>query len=256
MFQIVKKNIKKKTYNLAIAIPVLDNPEDIKQLYYSYKKSKLNNTLLCFVDDSLNDKVILQICKYFQKNLIIFKGTKKKNGRNFAVDNAFRWIIKNINTKLIAEFDSDNSYRFLDLKKGVKKIYNNFDMAIGSKYLKKSKIINRTFARNFFSLMPSLICRYLFKKTILDYTNAQRVYKISFYKKILKKKKVLESPIENLNIILFAISIGGKITEYDSWYIGNQKSHWHSNFSSFLKETYRTLKIISYYFLTNINKKR
>jgi hypothetical protein len=255
MIQIIKKEFNKKKFNLVVAIPVLHNPEDIQHLYYSFKKSKLNNTLLCFVDDSKTNEVILEIYKYFKKNFIIFKGKKRKNGRNFAVDNTFRWILKNIDTKLIAEFDSDNSYRFIDLKKGVKKIYNNFDMAIGSKYLKKSKIVNRTFIRNFFSLIPSLICRYLFKKAILDYTNAQRIYKISFYKKILKKKITLDSPVENLNIVLFAISIGGKIAEYDSWYIGNQKSHWHSNFFSFLKQTYKTLKIISYYFLINTTRK-
>jgi dolichol-phosphate mannosyltransferase len=248
MINILNKNLKMKYYNLSVVIPVFNNPEDIKPLLKNFKKSGIKNILICFVDDSSDERTINQINQYFTKNFIIFKGPNKKNGRNIAIHYVFKWLIKNINTKFIAEFDSDNSYRFLDLKDGVKKI-KNYDMAIGSKFLENSKINNRPIVRNFISFITSFICSNLFDNKILDYTNAQRIYSINFYKKILKKKIAYESPLENLNVLLYAIKIKGKIIEYPSWYLGNNKSHWYKDYFYLLKTSFKTIKLILFYFV-------
>jgi hypothetical protein len=144
----------------------------------------------------------------------------------------FKWILKKTEIKNIAEFDSDNSYRFIDLKIGFNNFKkNNSDIAIGSKYLSNSIIVKRTIARSLISLGVSLICRFLFNSNIKDYTNGQRIYKSNFLKRILKKKNNVSSPNENLNILLYAIIINGKITEYPSYYIANDTSHWMGIYS-------------------------
>ena len=253
MNYIVKKNINIKRYNLAVAIPVFNNPQNIKLLYEDFYKSKFKNILLCFVDDSNNSESINEIEKYFKKNIVIFKGPRKKNGRNIAVHFVFKWILKNLNIKYLAEFDSDNSYRFIDLKKGFKKIKNtNSDMIIGSKYLKGSKIIKRPTIRNLISSFTSFVCKNLFVKKINDYTNAQRIYSAKFYEKILKKKVFFESPHENLNILLYSIQIKGKISEYETWYIGNDQSHWVSNYFTLIKDGFTTLNLILFYFFKKL----
>lgn len=249
MIYIIQNNIKIENYDLAVVIPVFNNPQNILPLYKDFYNSNFKKILLCFVDDSSSAKTTREIKKYFKKNTIIFQGPKKKNGRNIAIHLVFKWIIKNLKIKYLAEFDSDNSYRFIDLKNGFKKIKNkNLDLMIGSKYLKKSKIIKRPTIRNLISFLTSFVCKNLFDKKINDYTNAQRIYSVKFYKKILKKKIFLESPHENLNILLYSLRINGKISEYETWYIGNSNSHWISNYFSIIRDGFKTLGLISKYF--------
>ena len=240
---------KKKTYIFALAIPTFNNHYDIQKLYKNFKKAKLKNYFICFIDDSYNNSTIKEIKKNFKKHYTVIKGPRLRNGRCAAVKTGFDWILKNINTEVIIEMDSDLSYNPLDIKKGLKALKNHTDLVIGSKYLKNSIVKNRSKSRIFFSYIVSLICRKIFLNKITDYTNGFRFYNRYFLQKIVKKKLTYDSPSENLNILLFSIYLKGKIKEIPSFYEGNLTSHWSLGIFSIIKLLLQTVIVILRYLL-------
>ena len=241
------KFTNKKKYTFALAIPTFNNHYDIKKLYKKFKKAKLKNYFICFIDDSYSSLTINKIKKNFIKNSTVIKGPRLKNGRCAAVKIGFDWILKNINTKVIVEMNSDLSYDPKDIVRGLKVINNDNDLVIGSKYLKNSIVKNRSKSRIFFSYIVSLACRKIFLNEITDYTNGFRFYKRSFLKKIVKKKLTYDSPGENLNILLFSIFLKGKIVEIPSYYEGNLTSHWSLGITSIIKLLLQTIIVIFSY---------
>ena len=238
----------KKKFNFAISIPVFNNSHDIKKLFLSFQKSQLKNYFICFVDDSTTSNVFDEINKNFKKNYFVIRGPNLKNGRCAAVKKGFQWIVKNIKTETLIEMDSDLSYNPKDLLKVFKKNNKNFDLFLGSKYLKKSTLIKRSFFRNMLSFLVTKISSFFFKKNITDFTNGYRVYKKKFYRRLIRKKFETDSPLENLNIILYSIYLKAKIKEFPASYKGNSASHWAMDIYGITKLSLRTIYLILYYF--------
>ena len=236
-------------FSFAISIPIFNNYQDIEKLYLSFTKTKLKNYFICFVDDSNSNKALNEINKIFKKNYVIIRGPNKPNGRCAAVKKGFKWILKNINTEILIEMDSDLSYDPNDLLIPLNKKNQNYDILLGSKYQKKSRIINRSILRNFLSFIVTKLAKILFKKNISDFTNGYRIYKKNIIKKIIKKKIETDSPLENLNIVLYSIYLKANIKEFASSYNGNQTSHWSLNIISIFKLIFKTIYLFIYYFI-------
>jgi dolichol-phosphate mannosyltransferase len=243
-------------FNFAISIPTFNNYKDIRKLSLSFKQTNLKNYFICFVDDSSSDKVLSEIKKYFKKNYIVITGPNLKNGRCAAVKRGFEWIIKNIKTDILIEMDSDLSYDPKDLLKAIDKKFQRFDLILGSKYLNNSISIKRSFLRNFLSLIVTKISRLFFKSNVTDFTNGYRIYKRNFYKRISKKNIETDSPLENLNIVLYSLYLKARITEFPASYVGNSRSHWSTNIIGLVKLSLKTIYLILYYFFKiNFSKK-
>ena len=242
----------KKKFNTVIIIPTFNNDKDIQKLSKLFNKSFLKNYFICFVDDSFDLKTKNAIKKNFKCNYLILNGPKKKNGRCDAVKKGFSWSVKNLNVKYFVEMDSDLSFFPSEIKKGTRLLDKNYDVSIGSKYKKNSKVINRSNLRRFISYFVSNISSFLFNSKIKDYTNAFRCYNKKAILYILKKKIIFDAPAENLNIILFLIEKRMKISEFSCRYIGQPNSIWSDNLSlkniiNFLYQLTQTIIIILYY---------
>jgi glycosyltransferase involved in cell wall biosynthesis len=242
----------KKKFSKVIVVPTFNNHRDIKKLSKYFKKSNLKNYFICFVDDSFDNKTNLSIRKYFKKNFIILNGLKIKNGRCEAIKLGFKWSLKNLTVKYFVEMDSDLSFYPSDINKGLRLLNKNNDVAIGSKYHKSSRVINRGMVRKFISYTLSYVCNKIFDQKIHDYTNAFRCYNKKAISKILKNKIKFDAPAENLNIILFLIYNKITIAEFPCIYYGQKHSSWFTlNYNSiiiFFKQIFYTVSIFIFYF--------
>jgi dolichol-phosphate mannosyltransferase len=243
----------KKKYDLAIIAPTYNNNlndiKDFRLFLKDFQKANLKKCFILFVDDSIDNRSTLEIRNNIKSDYNIIRGPKQKNGRFAALFVGFKWILKNIQTDIFVELDTDASHRFKDFNKGYKEIQNNNDLVNGSKYLKESVVKGRTLDRVFFSTSVSLFCKFLFSNKISDFTNGYRFYNKKIIKKILNNPMVFDSPCESLNIVLFAILIKAKIKEFPTKYIGNDISHWSNNYFYVFLNFFKTFYIIFVYLM-------
>ena len=175
-------------------------------------KNYFPDFFLLIIDDSSNDltkKMFEQHknekCKIFCRN--------KKLGRGSAVRMGFEYAIQN-NFSMIVEMDCDLSHDPSDLNYMIKKFEkDNSDILIGSRYLKESKIVNRSKTRIIFSNLGNLLARILFDYSIKDYTNGYRIYKSEFVKKVIEQHQINSGFIYLTEILIIALKNNFKISE-------------------------------------------
>ena len=177
--------IKIKHNKIAIIIPAYNEHQNIEKLikqinYY------LTNPNIFVVDDSTNLKTFNLIKK--KKIKINYFHRNKKSGRGSAVIFALKKVIKKKNIKTIVEMDADFSHPPKEIPRNLNYFSkNNLDLLIGSRYLKKSRIINWPVSRKILSYLSNKLAKLLLSIPVSDYTNGFRIYSIRSCKVIVKK---------------------------------------------------------------------
>ncbi len=178
----VKKNLK----SIGIVIPAYNEKDNILRLILAIKKEL--DCIIIVVDDSPNKETQKILLKNKIKNLKYFN-RGKKSGRGSAVLYGFNKILK-IKKKIncIIEMDADLSHSPKELKRNISYFYeNSIDLLIGSRYLKKSKIINWPISRKILSKLSNTLARILLGVPVHDYTNGFRFYSRSAAQTIVRK---------------------------------------------------------------------
>ena len=111
------------------------------------------------------------------------------------------FVKKKTNIDYIIDLDSDLAQDPKDINKSLFFLKKN-TVIIFSKYLKKSKILNRVLYRSFISFFYSLICKFFFGKKISDYSNSFRIYPKLAINKLLEYPLIYSSPIQHLENLL------------------------------------------------------
>ena len=164
----IRNRIAKK--NIGIVIPTFNEETNIERLVKKIK-SKFKNSLIIIVDDSLHKKTWHLIRKKKLKVNYIHRG--KKLGRGSAVIFGLKKLIKNKKIKVFVEMDADHSHNPAELPRNINFFCkNSLDLLIGSRYLKKSKIINWSLRRRIFSILANYLARSLLKIPIYDFKKA------------------------------------------------------------------------------------
>jgi len=102
---------------------------------------------------------------------------KKKDGRGGAVMDGFRKGMKaSTKYKYFFEMDADFSHSPEEILLFLEKI-EKCDLVIGSRYMKKSKIVGWPPSRKIFSKLANIYARVLLRIPITDYTNGYRLYR-------------------------------------------------------------------------------
>ncbi|OGD83061.1 hypothetical protein A3A54_00265 [Candidatus Curtissbacteria bacterium RIFCSPLOWO2_01_FULL_39_62] len=170
--------------SVAIVIPTYNEVNNIKKLIdqiFSINK----NLNVIVVDDNSPDGTAkaVNVLKKRHIKLSLIK-RKGKGGRGSAVVEGFKHVYKNRDIKLFIEMDADFSHRPEEIKKLVEKS-KKFDVVIGSRYLKNSKIFGWSIGRKVFSKIANLYCRLVLGVPISDYTNGFRCYSKRTAKKLI-----------------------------------------------------------------------
>ncbi|MBI3341968.1 polyprenol monophosphomannose synthase [Candidatus Curtissbacteria bacterium] len=165
-----------KKDKIAIVIPTYNESENILSLIKAVKKNISTGDIIVIVDDNSPDKTGKIVEKFSKKTKGIYVIHRKgKNGRGSAVLAGFKYA-KKFKPTLYIEMDADFSHKPEDIKRLVKKINEGFDVVIGSRYRKSSKIENWPPQRKIFSRMANLFAKIILNVPISDYTNGFRIY--------------------------------------------------------------------------------
>lgn len=228
--------------NIGIVIPAYNEEKNIIKLIREIRK--YINCYIVIVDDSEHnstEKVILKNSiyklRYYKRN--------KKLGRGSAVIYGLKKLFERKNIKYFIEMDSDFSHKPNELKRNLKiLVENNLDLLVGSRYLKKSKIVNWPLSRVVFSSTANIILEFLFKLKIKDYTNGYRFYSRRAINVLINKKKFVSEQFLILSEILIILNNKNfKINEIESVFVNRIRGESSVNLGLILNSFLSMLKL-------------
>ena len=236
----VQERITKK--NIGIVIPAFNEENNIERLVKKIK-SKFRDSLIIIVDDSRHKKTWKLIKKKKLKVNYAFRG--KKLGRGSAVIFGLKKLMKNKKIKIFVEMDADFSHNPAELPRNINFFRkNSLDLLIGSRYLKKSKIINWSLKRRVFSILANYLARSLLKIPIYDFTNGYRIYSKRAVKKIIKNCGKIDSGFIVLSEILLELHINNfKIREIESIFVDRKRGESSISLKLILVSLYGLTKL-------------
>lgn len=182
------RNVKNKKDKLAIVIPTFNESENILSLIKSVRNNISKGDKIIIVDDNSPDKtgkIAGELARKTKDLHVLHR--KGKNGRGSAVLDGFRFA-KKFGPTLYIEMDADFSHKPEDIKRLVKEINKGFDVVIGSRYLKGSRIENWPPQRKIFSKIANAFAKSILNVPISDYTNGYRIYSEKASHFLLKQK--------------------------------------------------------------------
>ena len=181
--------------SLSIIIPVYN---EIDQLKYTIKKllslkKKIKNFDIIFIDDFSDDDSFNYIKNISNNNSLIKIFKNKKKGLGSAISEG---ILKS-KSDFVCIFMSDLSDDINDLVKYFKIIKKkNYDAVLGTRFSKKSKIINYPIFKLLLNRLANNFIKIIFFSNYNDFTNAFKIYK---RKTLLKLFPIVS---ENFNVFL------------------------------------------------------
>jgi len=197
-------------------------------------RNEFSDFFILVVDDSPNDLTKKEFEKYKNDKCKIISRNGKL-GRGSAIRSGFEYAIKN-DYSVIIEMDSDLSHDPTDLLNMINKFQKeNFDIIIGSRYLKESKIINWSKKRIIFSKLGNFLARFLFKYSIKDYTNGFRVYKKKVVDKVIQSNQINSGFIYLTEILVISLKNNFSISEVPITFVNRTKGKSSVNLKSIIE---------------------
>jgi dolichol-phosphate mannosyltransferase len=227
---------------IAIIIPTYNEEENIERLIKNIKHH-VGNVLIVVVDDSSNNKISKIIKK--KKLDILYFHRGKKVGRGSAVIFGLKKIFNKKKIKTFIEMDADFSHDPAELKRNINFFFNNsLDLLIGSRYLKRSKIINWSLSRRIFSFLANFLARNLLQIPITDFTNGFRIYSRRSAKKIINNCGKIGDGFIVLSEILVVLYLNNfKINEIHSKFVNRVRGESSVGFKLVLQSFVGLIKI-------------
>tara|TARA_B110000114_G_scaffold11912_1_gene11677 strand:+ start:60 stop:788 length:729 start_codon:yes stop_codon:yes gene_type:complete len=203
--------------DVLIIIPTYNEIENIENIIISTFQLYSDISILIVDDNSpdLTYKKVQELELKFSKQLFLLKRLKK-DGLGTAYVEGFKWALKN-KFNYVFEMDADLSHNPKDIKRILEPmLINDYDMSIGSRYIKGINVVNWPLSRIILSYTASIYVRIITKMKIQDSTSGYVCYKktvlesinldtIKFsgyafqiemkYKAYLKNFKIIEVPI-------------------------------------------------------------
>ena len=168
---------------LSIIIPLRNEIDNLENIKDNFNKNLKNiNFEVILVNDFSSDET-------FQKANEIAKGNKnfkvfdnKKKGLGGAINLGIKKTIGDYICIMMADLSDD----FNDLKNYYFKIKdNNLDAVFGSRFTKKSKVIDYPFKKLILNRIFNIVVQILFLNKYNDYTNAFKIYNAQVLKNML-----------------------------------------------------------------------
>lgn len=192
--------------DVLIIIPTYNEIENIENIIISTINLYPTINILIVDDNSpdLTSKKVEDLKPKFKDQLFLLKRLKKE-GLGTAYVAGFKWALKN-KFNYVFEMDADFSHNPEDIKRILEPMLeNNYDVSIGSRYIKGINVVNWPLSRIILSYTASLYVRLITRMNIKDSTSGYICY----------KKSVLESiDLDNIKFTGYAFQIEMKYKSY------------------------------------------
>jgi len=157
-------------------------------------------------------------------HLICRKKTLHGCQRGAALRTLMEWGLENTSHGIFVEMDGDLSHRPEELPDGIRLIREGHcDVAIASKYLPGSAVINRPWGRRMVSKVCSYAVRTLMNPRVRDYSNGYRFYTRAAARLAADHPYHYGSPIYLSEVLAVWMRNGLRIEEFQSVYVGRNE---------------------------------
>jgi dolichol-phosphate mannosyltransferase len=215
---------------ICIVLPVLNEATHIEPLWTRIRETlDTRDYVVCFVDDGSTDGTaehLQSLASTYPTRAHLIRRRKMMRGsqRGGALYAGLQWALSLPDVQFIVEMDGDLSHRPEDLNRGLKLVASGAgDVAIASKYLPGSQVINRPLARRAVSFLCNHAVRLLLSRDITDYSNGFRFYSRRAALAIASAQIRYGSPIYLSEVIAIWLHDGFRIVEFDSIYVGRNE---------------------------------
>lgn len=192
--------------DVLIIIPTYNEIENIENIIISTFNLYPTINILIVDDNSpdLTSKKVEDLKPKFKDQLFLMKRLKKE-GLGTAYVAGFKWALKN-KFNYVFEMDADFSHNPKDIKRILEPMLeNNYDVSIGSRYIKGINVVNWPLSRIILSYTASQYVQLITRMNIKDSTSGYICY----------KKSVLESiDLDNIKFTGYAFQIEMKYKSY------------------------------------------
>ena len=198
---------------ITILIPTLNEKKNIsilcKLLLSNEQLSKIISKIL-FIDDNSQDGSIKELkimsIKYEKVNFIIRKNIKKDLTQSILLG------LKEINSEYICVMDGDLQHDINAIPIFYNSIIkNNYDLIVGSRYLKNNSLSELKLYRKMISKAATTLCIFLGINNISDPLSGYFLIKTSLFKSI--SKKITTNGYKILITILFLLNNAIRVKE-------------------------------------------
>ena len=191
---------------ISIIIPTLNEEANILKSIYRIKKlfSKIKKEYeIIIVDEKSSDKTVTKV-KNLNNRKILLIISKKKLGLGYAL---YQGVQKS-KGEYILFLDADNSVNNIYLEKIIRSVDRN-KLVIGSRYLKRSKILGVSELKIFLSRNLNKIISLIFNLKVKDSSHSLRI----FHRKLRYNISNFNHPIFFWENTIYAKTLGYKIKE-------------------------------------------
>lgn len=215
---------------VCIILPVLNEINNIVPLLDGIRQelTGISHTV-CLIDDGSTDGTVEKIQEIMATNehsLHLIQRRKSGYGsqRGSALRVGMEWGLQHTSHSIFVEMDGDLSHRPEDLKVGIRLIeFEEYDIAIASKYIPGSKVVNRPLGRNLVSFISSMAVGCVISFKIKDYSNGYRFYTRYAASVLTQYHWKYGSPIYLTEILAIWLRNGLRIVEFPFVYVGRNE---------------------------------
>ena len=199
-----------------VIIPTYNESENICSLILKIF-NEIPQIHILIVDDNSPDKtfeIVDKLSQNFKKKLFL-ELRKNKNGLGEAYKHGFKWALDR-NYEYIFQMDADFSHDPMELSKMLNYLKNDYDLVIGSRYIKGINVVNWPLNRILLSVLAAYYVRFItwmpikdptagfvgYRKRVLKSINTERIRSIGYafqiemkYISWRQKFKLKEHPI-------------------------------------------------------------
>ncbi len=182
--------------SLTIIIPCKNEEKIILKTFQNIKKiikKKIKKFEFILIDDFSNDNTLNILNKISRQNKNITVVKNKITGLGSAINLGIKYSKNKYIAIMMADL-SDDPYDLIKYYNEISK--NNLDAVFGSRFTKKSKVVDYPIRKLIYNRIFNTFVKFIFFSKYNDFTNAFKIYK----KKCLIDLKPLIS--ENFNIFL------------------------------------------------------
>lgn len=160
----------------------------------------------------------------YRLHLIGRQKTRRASQRGSALRALMLWGLEHTSHGVFIEMDGDLSHRPEEMTEGVRLIAEGYcDIAIASKYVDGSAVVNRSWGRRMVSKVCSYAVRSLISRKVRDYSNGYRFYTRAAAQLAAEHRYRYGSPIYLSEILALWMRCGLRIIEFKSLYVGRNE---------------------------------